>query len=248
MRSTSVTGLLSGTLVLLGALVPATTVGNGVTKHDAPPPLTQQMEILRVEITGLRTHLPSFASEFDPYSIPDVASSFVTRRAGSEVADRSADTHSPEVRSDGRACGNPVVVSNGNKIESETDFAAANVFGLSLTRTYNAKTTDYGSAHGLFGPRWFSNLDQRLLPNWTEPGGVDGQPGLIQLLRADGSLRSFQRAADGKWYVSGASARRERIERAADGLSYTFLRADGWKETYSYGGSVLSIANEHGAT
>jgi Domain of unknown function (DUF6531) len=204
---------------------------------DANEQVTQ-----RIEITARR--LPKDTS-INPYSIPDVARSFVTLNAGGEVADGAQDSVTPGARTDGTSCGNPVIASNGNKIEPETDFVAANIFGLSLRRTYNAKTTDTGSGSGLFGPSWFSNLDQRALLDWNASGGVDGQPGVIQ--RQDGSLRTFQRAADGKWYVAGASARRERIERAADGSTYTFHRADGWKEAYSYGGSILSIANEQGA-
>jgi hypothetical protein len=45
-RKTSAAELYRGSLVLLAALLPATAVGNGVTKPDAPPPPTPQIEII----------------------------------------------------------------------------------------------------------------------------------------------------------------------------------------------------------
>jgi hypothetical protein len=81
-------------------------------------------------------------------------------RMGEQVVSDSLRGESPTVRADaepqGRTdgCkeGNPVLLSTGNKIETETDFASTSIFGLRLTRTYNAQAP----GRGMFGNNVYS--------------------------------------------------------------------------------------------
>lgn len=61
--------------------------------------------------------------------------------------------------------GNPVVFSTGNKIEPEVDFVSAGAMALSLKRTYNY----YWNGIGIFGRRWLSDYDYKLLFTTDDP-------------------------------------------------------------------------------
>lgn len=75
--------------------------------------------------------------------------------------------------------------------------------------------------------------------------GADGQPRAIALRRADGSLHHFWRNADGYWYIKDSSSRVERIARISP-TRYEYRAPNGVTETYSWGGSIISIANAQG--
>lgn len=104
--------------------------------------------------------------------------------------------------------GNPVVFSTGNKIEPATDFVSAGEMPLSLTRTYN----HYWDGIGIFGRRWLSNYDYKLLfttddptsPCYPRPGNTScdpvGQP--IWAQRPDGRKIKFNYATSPApgWY------------------------------------------------
>jgi Domain of unknown function (DUF6531) len=56
------------------------------------------------------------------------------------------------------SCGNPVIASTGNKIETEMDFTGGGEAALFLQREYNK----YWNGVGLFGKHWISSFDYRL--------------------------------------------------------------------------------------
>ncbi len=164
----------------------------------------------------------------------------VSNLMGGDVANARADPD-PRGRTDGCKGGNPILLSNGNKIETEVDFQAASIHGLRLVRTYNAQA----DGRGIFGGTVFSTFDLRLLADWEAPGGSDGQPGLIKLLRHDGSVRTFGRQSSNIWTAHGGSAHSERIVRETSG-NFTFIAANGARETYYPEGSVLYVTDPQG--
>lgn len=147
--------------------------------------------------------------------------------------------------------GDPVVLSTGNEVTSETDFQSSGQMGLSLTRTYNY----YWNGIGLFGRRWLSNYDYKLLftthdptsPCYTRPGNTacdpTGHP--IWALRPDGRLIKYNYATSPApgWYEDSPSPIAKILK---SGSTYTLYGADHSVETYDANGFPVAIDNQQG--
>ena len=85
--------------------------------------------------------------------------------------------------------GDGIVLSTGNKVDHEQDFAVDEEMGLYLRRTYN----HFWAATGLFGSRWLSNFDYSLAFST-----VDGQS-VAWAQRPDGRRIKFLATAANRW-------------------------------------------------
>lgn len=147
--------------------------------------------------------------------------------------------------------GNPVVFSTGNKIEPTTDFASVGEMPLSLTRTYN----HYWDGIGIFGRRWLSNYDYKLLfttddptsPCYPRPGNTPcdpiGKP--IWAQRPDGRKIKFNYAtlpAPG-WYEDKPAPIAKIL---LSGTTYQLYSEDHTVEAYDAAGFPASITNQQG--
>jgi RHS repeat-associated protein len=137
------------------------------------------------------------------------------------------------------SCGNPITILSGNKIEVEQDFSTEHDAGLALIRTYNLNA----SFNGLFGPNWATPFDLRAVAG---PADASGMPGAIRFYRMDASNFVMSRdSTDGRWYPSGSTVRSSYVTRNVQG-QYVLYDSTGRVETYSAGGSVLSIRSPQG--
>lgn len=150
-----------------------------------------------------------------------------------------------------KACGNPIVAANGNKIEPETDFESSNEAGLHLRREYNK----FWDGVGLFGRQWISTYDYKLSfgsPDvnacYPRPGGGTcgiGANTVIYAHRPDARTIKFVRnATDGVFYEDKASPI-AKIVQQADGR-FVLQGEDNDVETYSSAGYVAEVKSESG--
>jgi YD repeat-containing protein len=129
--------------------------------------------------------------------------------------------------------GNPVIRSNGNKVEPELDFAAQGELGLYLKRTYN----HYWSAVGLFGNHWLSNFDYTLAPS--------SDASWLWAQRPDGRRIKFIRDATAARWNEDKPGPVAYIVRNGDG-TYTLYTEDRDTERYDSNGYITELRNERG--
>src|SRR5690606_5965981 len=145
--------------------------------------------------------------------------------------------------------GNPILPSNGNKIEPEADFFSSGEMGLYLGRTYN----HYWQGAGLFGKHWISNFDYFLTFGNTSlnscfprPGGGScsiGSNTVIYAWRPDGRTIKYKKGSDGVFYEDKANP----VSRIVVNSSTFVVHGENDQvETYNSAGRILSVANEHG--
>lgn len=147
-------------------------------------------------------------------------------------------------------CGNPIVASTGNKIETEIDFTSQGEAGLFLTREYN-KLWD---GVGLFGKQWTSNFDYKLTFGTSATNSCYPRPGggtcpigtnvVIYSHRPDGRAIRYIKNPDGNFYEDKASPV-ARIVPQGDG-SFTLYGEDNDIEKYSSSGYIKEVKNEAG--
>ncbi|MCF7223105.1 RHS repeat-associated core domain-containing protein [Marilutibacter chinensis] len=145
--------------------------------------------------------------------------------------------------------GNPIVLSTGNKIEPEQDFATSGEMALHLKRTYN----HYWEGVGLFGKHWVSNFDYFLTFGSTainacfpRPGGGACQIGtntVIYAWRPDGRIIKFIKGTDGVFYEDKPSPIAKIVN---NGSSFTLYAEDNLVETYGTTGRIHEVVSEHG--
>lgn len=145
--------------------------------------------------------------------------------------------------------GNPVVMSSGNKIEHEVDFAGS---GLRFERTWN----QHWDGIGLFGYHWQTNFDYKLSFGsgyglshcYPIPSNAECQVGhtysTIWAHRPDGRKVRYIKAADGIYYEEKASPV-SRIVRQANG-TWMLYGETGTLERYRVGGLPLEVKDEQG--
>lgn len=145
--------------------------------------------------------------------------------------------------------GNPVVFSTGNKIEPETDFTSLGEMPLSLARTYNY----YWNGIGLFGRRWLSDYDYKLLFTTDDPtSSCYPRPGNsrcdplnkpIWAQRPDGRKIKFNYSATPVpgWYEDKPSPVAKILQT---GTTYTLYSEDRTIEVYDYYGFPSTIKNQ----
>jgi len=144
--------------------------------------------------------------------------------------------------------GDPVVISTGNRIEPETDFAGAGEMGLALTRTYD----HYWNGSGIFGRRWISNFDYKLLFTTPDPTSscyplpssnpCDPLNKPIWAQRADGRQIKFNYSTSPVpgWYEDRPSPVAKILQT---GSTYTLYSEDQTVEVYDSNGFPLTIKN-----
>ena len=159
------------------------------------------------------------------------------------------DNETPPTAGAPATVGNPIVLSTGNKIESETDFASGGEQGLYLERTYNHDWSGYG----LFGGHWQSNFDYKLTFGtmaidacYPRPGGGTcgiGSNTIIYAWRPDGRTIKYIKQADGIFYEDKPGPI-STIVKQADG---SFLLSDDMfnREHYSSAGYIADIQDDH---
>lgn len=165
-----------------------------------------------------------------------------------ELAARDAST-----KSSCDQAGNPVVYSTGNKIQPQNDFSVSGEMGLVLNRTYNF----YWDGVGIFGNKWISSFDYKLLITTTDPrSSCYATPGTsphcdatnqpIWAQRVDGRKIKFNYVGGSpkKWVEDKASPVAS-IVLNADG-SYTLNSEERTVETYDSSGFPSKILNEQG--
>lgn len=145
--------------------------------------------------------------------------------------------------------GNPVVFSTGNKIEYEVDFISRGNMPLSLTRTYNY----FWDGIGIFGRRWLSNYDFKLLFTtddpasscYTRPGNTPCDPTSkpIWAQRPDGRKIKFNYATSPVpgWYEDKPSPVAKILK---SGGSYILYSEDHTVETYDASGFPVTVKDQ----
>ncbi|MDQ3268990.1 MAG: DUF6531 domain-containing protein, partial [Pseudomonadota bacterium] len=150
-----------------------------------------------------------------------------------------------------RKRGNPIIISTGNKVESELDFAENMESGLSLARTYN----HYWAGTGLFGKHWVSNLDYMLTFDSTNldscfprPGGGEcsiGSKTVIYAWKPSGrTIKFIKNATDGVFYEDKPGPIARIVNNGTSG--FTLYNRDGNTEVYGQTGRVRELRNAHG--
>ncbi|WP_277726769.1 RHS repeat-associated core domain-containing protein [Pseudoxanthomonas sp. SE1] len=142
--------------------------------------------------------------------------------------------------------GNPITITNGNKVETDTDFSTVEEYGLHLTRSWNQRLND----RGLFGFNWISNFDKKLIFRWENGQVCNPMPGVactasparlvqVQAQRPDGS-----RVLVYQW---GAPNPQNLYPITGNMTAGWTLKIDGEiTETYTGGGFITSEASGQG--
>lgn len=111
------------------------------------------------------------------------------------------------------ATGNPVVLSTGEKIKDELDFASRGEYGMSVARIYRSKQV----GGKMFGPNWLSNLDVPKIA-FTQTGCTITQTGdcipqKATIVEPDGTKYTFKFTGGiNPAGMSAAVARKARLE------------------------------------
>jgi len=143
-------------------------------------------------------------------------------------------------KANGPCDGNPVQIYSGNKVETEIDFGAVGEMGLHLTRTLNNNS----GLVGMFGPKWATASDQRLL---FEGPLIQGEPTNVRIYRADGSNVVFQRdTGTSRWQLLSGDKNSYFVERIPGTPTLRVVYSSGHTETYHQNGSILNHLNQHG--
>lgn len=167
--------------------------------------------------------------------------------------DKTTVQRDPATKTTCDQAADPVVFSTGNEVMPEVNFGSAGTMGLSLTLTYN----HYWNGIGIFGRRWLSDYDYKLLftthdptsPCYTRPGNTPcnpvGKP--IWALRPDGRLIKFNYSTTPVpgWYEDKPSPIAKIIK---NGSTYTLYSEDHTVETYDAYGFPLVIQNQQGVS
>ncbi|KRE89659.1 hypothetical protein ASG87_04910 [Frateuria sp. Soil773] len=144
-----------------------------------------------------------------------------------------------------------MIFSTGNEVTSETDFTSVGEMGLSLTRTYNY----FWNGIGLFGRRWLSDYDYKLLfttndpasPCYPRPGNSVCDPAFkpIWAQRPDGRLIKFNYASSPApgWYEDKPSPIAKILK---SGSTYVLYSEDHTVEVYDAAGLPSSLQNRQG--
>jgi len=190
-------------------------------------------------------------NDFDYFALDGGGGGFV-RNPGINIDGQLAmDDTCPTNGSNGNGTsGNPIVLSSGNKIEPEQDFATSGEFAFRLGRTYN----HFWKGAGLFGKYWISTFDYMLTYGSTtlnscypRPGGGScalGSNTVIYAWRPDGrTVKFIKNAGDGIFYEDKPSP----VARiVVTSTNLTLYNEHDGIEVYGAAGRALSIKNQRG--
>jgi RHS repeat-associated protein len=151
--------------------------------------------------------------------------------------------------------GNPVVVSTGNKVQSEPDFLIQGQAPFGLTRNYNQSW----DGNGLFGRYWSSNLDVKLgfgysdgsvctvipltKPTCSAPSGQSISK--IFLNEADGARYTYQWNANKGYWTDSKPNPIAYMEQQASG-NWVLHNEERGVQTFNSSGHLISITDEFG--
>lgn len=152
----------------------------------------------------------------------------------------------------GKSAGNPVIISTGNKVETEADFAVASGDGLQLTRYYNRQPADGGS----FGGYWRASFDHRLGFAWNDtseicaymqaPGVACDEsrpPDYVLYFNPDGARITY--TLSGSRYVDAKNSPFSYIEKTASG-GWLLRTEDFDTLIFDAQGNIQSRKDRHG--
>ncbi|MGQ0698472.1 MAG: RHS repeat-associated core domain-containing protein [Panacagrimonas sp.] len=147
------------------------------------------------------------------------------------------------------------MITTGNKILREPDFASAGQAGLRLTRTYNKAWT----SSGLFGPNWPSTFDFKLSFTYASGGAVCSfTPGSaacsptptssnvaeIKVMRGDGAGYTFVKDAANNRFVDTKPSPIATLTK--EGSNWVLRTEERTVETFNSSGAPLSVKDESG--
>jgi len=166
----------------------------------------------------------------------------------------------------GYAKGNPVIVSSGAKVQSETDLEAAPNGALDVVRTYRTlRNTGVAQSGGL---GWSFSFDRSFQVS-TSPG--ENRPYKIVIVRGDGAYSEFTRKNSGPyvsryerkevlqslndeftdWLLTTADGRMDRFKKFGDKfLLVSTYSKEGGVQSFEYGAGqqLASISDASGRT
>lgn len=230
------------------------TILSGTALAEDPP----EPEIDRIIVVGSRLQSIGMATWNSIFAFDGRGRAFEPSRGSIENGDENAKDKDKDCKSnDGLGgngngtSGNPVVLSTGNKVEAETDFASTGEAGLFLTRTYNRAWAGIG----IFGKHWQSNFDYKLtfgtsIVNACYPRPAGGTCGigtntLIWAHRPDGRRIKFHKnAVDGIFYEEKASSVAKIVKQPDN--SFVLYEENGRIEIYSSAGYISEVKSETG--
>ncbi len=200
------------------------------------------------------TYDGSWGTGWVGFSIGDTSAYDYYEDDGYDYVDEGLDLSDRPAVSDvkcGDSAGNPIIMSTGNKVETELDFAESMESGLSLSRTYN----HYWSGAGLFGKHWVSNLDYMLTFDSTSldscfprPGGGAcsiGTKTVIYAWKPNGRrIKFIKNSADGIFYEEKAGPSARIVSYGVNG--FTLYNRNGSTEFYGQTGRVRELRDAHG--
>lgn len=220
-------------VTITAMLLAAPLIANGQEKpeDDRPPP---------TPLETVHAVAPILDGGFDWsmfFDRPDIAISVSPVVAGGATSEsQPTDDRKDPCSSDNlgvQSAGNPVVLYTGNKVEIETDFAAAGEMPLHLQRVYN----HHWSAAGIFGNHWLSNFDYSLA--FSDANNV------AWAQRPDGRrIKFLLDNASGRWYEDRAQPVAY-LSKLADG-SYSLYNEERGTEAYNADGYITQRKNEQG--
>jgi RHS repeat-associated protein len=131
--------------------------------------------------------------------------------------------------------GNPINAAIGNKFQAETDFVAAPITGLALTRYYNSQDTTSSA----FGSGWHSTWHRSL--NQISATTVT-------VIRADGREDTFTLTA-GVWQADpDVTSVLTPVPATGTQTGWQVVTSDDTTETYTLAGLLAAVTNRAGLT
>ncbi len=161
------------------------------------------------------------------------------------------------VSTSGPACGNPAMLSTGNKVETVTDYRSEGQFPLEIVRRYNGNS---GMFAGMFGRGWMSKFDlQFIIASYDDPDSWSDEYGAYlnqiyeyRLYRDDGSTIALSPLGNGNYSIIGRSLTHSRVDKTSTD-ELTYFAPDGSKEIYKlawhgWSAKIKKIINPVGIT
>lgn len=212
--------------------------GMGAVQAPTLPTVQVRPDEAPTDLPGMTVNPPI---DWQPIYWPPYEAPFVDRLPSGGGISKPAETAKEQRTEDktnkagcsgqGEVSGNPVVLSTGNKVEPEIDFAAGGEMGLYLGRTYNA----FWSGRGLFGTHWLSNLDYSLVLS----------DNTVWAQRPDGRRIKFLYDAGSGHYLEERASPIAFVVRNGDG-GFTLYNENNGIEQYNADGYIIERRNEHG--
>ncbi|MGH7046480.1 MAG: DUF6531 domain-containing protein [Stellaceae bacterium] len=153
--------------------------------------------------------------------------------------DQSSSPADPSTPDDANPCGcgavsgDPINTATGNLFEAQTDYTAAPVTGLALTRYYNSQDV----TNSAFGEGWHSTWHRSLTHTSTST---------MTVTRADGREDNFTLTA-GIWKADpDVTSRLSAVPATGTQTGWRLVTADDTVESYALAGQLTSVTTRAG--